>query len=108
MARIKVVTDASGNKFYPASITAGIVDIPRNQLLSVTLQYILTELSGKADISDINALIDSSIGFGFDDDTGDIYEQSLDSYVGAVHFGFDADLGDIYQTYDDGVEEEET
>ena len=37
MPRIKKATDASGNVFYPASISKAIYDIDRNQRLSATL-----------------------------------------------------------------------
>lgn len=37
MPRIKAVTDARGNKFYPSSITHAVYDTERNQKLTATL-----------------------------------------------------------------------
>lgn len=93
MPKIEVATKWNTNrtqkvKFYPVSITPGIIDTARSQRLSVTIESIITSLAGKVD----NATLTQAIIAALSEN---------------ISFGMDADTGDIYSAYDDGVEEEE-
>ena len=68
MPRLKFATESNGtNKFYPISITPGIIDTVRNRRLNVTIADLY---SSKADIVTMMAILNSMT---MDEDTGDIY-----------------------------------